>query len=437
MSRQPRQSPTASAPGTGERLVAADSPPRPEHCASRTRRPIERALAHPDARLIRAQRLGHRVDVQRYLDAGALSKSGNVPPTARISENLKVVSESPQMLYAYESSIDEANKILEAGSRVMLDKGEKKDYDMEIGPDSQGLTTITFDDFYRVVPRYNPKVASVGGDLPRQHSPESTDDADTIRIKHEAYIDQLGQVGVDYAVFMEEVDQGRRDAEFAEMFGGVSTLDPNQWLMEASSWVGQNSLRKQVLQLELQEIAATYILEKDLVKRRTQLRRLGDSLAQFIQREHFRPNHISLPTDCARCVTYVTTGGALEDDDSLQANPDIGSNYYTALPGNAANVGWNFHWAGVILKDGGDNVTLESAGGTSLGSLGKSSWWMDLYGTKTPDQTFKKRIHQIHVRRNRDKVATMGDGPDTRKANLELNAHELAVAGWTTMTSDQ
>lgn len=46
------------------------------------------------------------------------------------------------------------------------------------------------------------------------------------------------------------------------------------------------------------------------------------------------------------------------------ANPAIGETYTMAteydMPGyTASGFNWNFHWAGVIMKDGGDNVTLE------------------------------------------------------------------------------
>lgn len=100
-------------------------------------------------------------------------------------------------------------------------------------------------------------------------------------------------------------------------------------------------------------------------------------------------------------------------------------------------MGWNYHWAGVVLKDGGDNLTLESAGGNSIGSVGKTSWWMDLYGTRDVDQTFKKRIHQVHVTRNLQAVGNADAGPDTEEALQELEAQELVTQGWTDLDADQ
>jgi hypothetical protein len=178
------------------------------------------------------------------------------------------------------------------------------------------------------------------------------------------------------------------------------------------------------------------MLHSDLKKRAVDLQKLGESLKEFVFREMSQPDRIALPTDCGAVVGYVVTGGQTVQDDSLAANPEVGSNYYTALPKNAANLGWNYHWAGVILKDGGDNVTLESAGGTSLGSVGKASWWMQLYGTKNVDQTFKKQLHLLHVTRNRNALAQQDETESGKKANEQLLEHREKVLNWTAFDSD-
>ena len=47
--------------------------------------------------------------------------------------------------------------------------------------------------------------------------------------------------------------------------------------------------------------------------------------------------------------------------------------------------GWNFHFAGAILKGGHDYVTAENYPGSGHTSL---SWWFDMYGPKSKGQTF-------------------------------------------------
>jgi hypothetical protein len=60
---------------------------------------------------------------------------------------------------------------------------------------------------------------------------------------------------------------------------------------------------------------------------------------------------------------------------------------------------WNFHWAGVVLKDGADNVTLENfavtdtyakSKGVPQGAFIDRDWNFDMYGTVDKSQTFHK-----------------------------------------------
>jgi hypothetical protein len=87
------------------------------------------------------------------------------------------------------------------------------------------------------------------------------------------------------------------------------------------------------------------------------------------------------------------------------ANPNIGESYTMATEANmpgfmeTSKKTWNFHWAGVVLKDGGDNVTLENFAVTSQyakskgvpqGSFIDRDWNFDMYGTVDKSQTFHK-----------------------------------------------
>jgi hypothetical protein len=107
------------------------------------------------------------------------------------------------------------------------------------------------------------------------------------------------------------------------------------------------------------------------------------------------------------------------------ANPNIGETYTiiseSDMPGyKESGFTWNFHWAGVIMKDGGDNLTLEGyavmAGDKEIEDIKKKykgkerkkklqeledkyaswvnrSWVVQMYGTKQKDQTF----HEQHL----------------------------------------
>jgi hypothetical protein len=119
-----------------------------------------------------------------------------------------------------------------------------------------------------------------------------------------------------------------------------------------------------------------------------------------------------------------TQWGALKDEGknafamslgiNQYANPEIGGGYTMAtgydLPGFAENGKkvWNFHWAGVIMKAGTDNVTLENyaVGFPRTGDEKKDaenrkraydwtnkSWLFQLYGVKFKGQSF----HEQHL----------------------------------------
>jgi hypothetical protein len=85
---------------------------------------------------------------------------------------------------------------------------------------------------------------------------------------------------------------------------------------------------------------------------------------------------------------------------NVGANPEIGGAYTMAteydMPGFKKNKGmtWNFHWAGVVMKDGDNNVTLENYAVALDGPEGYAyvdrDWAFQIYGTKKVGQTFHK-----------------------------------------------
>lgn len=76
------------------------------------------------------------------------------------------------------------------------------------------------------------------------------------------------------------------------------------------------------------------------------------------------------------------------------ANPSVGGGYTLNteydMPGfkSAGQMTWNFHWAGVVMKDGTDNITLENyADGNGYDSI-NTDWNFQMYGTVKKGQTF-------------------------------------------------
>jgi hypothetical protein len=78
------------------------------------------------------------------------------------------------------------------------------------------------------------------------------------------------------------------------------------------------------------------------------------------------------------------------------ANPHVGGGYTMNteynMPGfkEMARNTWNFHWAGVVMKDGSDNITLENyADGNGYDSV-NMDWNYQMYGTVKKGQTFQE-----------------------------------------------
>jgi hypothetical protein len=435
---------SAQQPARAKRLIP---PVSAERAVPATRRLPAIAAPAPAEVLRRAERLGHRIGlqhlppdsgspVQRYFRPQDLVRAGNVPRNAKVSEDLNIVSEGPQKLYATRNRIDEGNAVLEQGSKIVLDSGPVKTYDLESTPDNRGFRTISFDDYHRVIPRFNPRVPTQGENLPREISPERGDSKKEIGRKHQTYVKDLILLKIDLRSLEVEAEKGRENPSYAAKAKGLASLDRLEWFQATLNWQEQTEARRQVLGLGLGEVRGLFLKTGDPFVRTAALQRLALGLNRFLDREAEKTDSIALPTDCGKAVAYVVTGEAVKDD-RLAANPGIGSNYYTVLPENEANVGWNVHWAGVILKGGPDNVTLESAGGLSLGGVSKGTWWMDLYGTVNVDQTFKKRLHRLHVKRSRKLLAGQEQTGEVATANKQLHEHQQKVASWTTLDSDQ
>lgn len=77
------------------------------------------------------------------------------------------------------------------------------------------------------------------------------------------------------------------------------------------------------------------------------------------------------------------------------ANPKIGDAYSTVteygMPGfKPTGDDWAFHWGGVIMKGGSDNITLENL---SVGNekIKNTDWFFAMYGTVSKAQTFHER----------------------------------------------
>lgn len=82
------------------------------------------------------------------------------------------------------------------------------------------------------------------------------------------------------------------------------------------------------------------------------------------------------------------------------ANPEVGEAYTIVTEYDMPNFvegdnQWAFHWGGVVMKDGEDNITLENYS-VGVETELNTKWMFEIYGTQTDDQTF----HSLHMLTN-------------------------------------
>lgn len=298
----------------------------------------------------------------------------------RISENMNVVHEGQKDVYATSNKIVESNTALDiADGKYQLHKGDVKNY---------GGNT----NYYKIEPRLNPRTTT---EEEQSLQPTMGDDDEMLKIKHEGYMNELKWVE-------EDLD------EFRKEFANDISKDPD-WEKENQrkniiakqllKWCHAEPYRHDLLFTELAQATLNYENHKSLKTLTLDIFKVQAKFHKFVQIEDQFPRAISLPNDCAQCVSELVGGQNARERGN--DNPDVGGNYHTGLTSPKKNqIGWNFHWAGVIMKDGGDNVTMESAGGMSMTNQDRQTWWFGMYGTKKDEQTFKHQITEFHYKRN-------------------------------------
>ncbi|MDF5715079.1 MAG: DUF4157 domain-containing protein [Rhizonema sp. NSF051] len=298
----------------------------------------------------------------------------------QISKGLNIVLEDKKTVYASQEKLDEANTALDQKeSKFLLAKGKTKTYG--------GNFT-----FYKVVPRYNPRTTD---QATQDLNPVMGDSDEIIRQKHETYMQKLHKVETDLKNFSKKLFEDLIDTwnwKFKDAGGRKSALH-----LYVNKWLKNEPYREELLLRELSPITFEFLNHQSKPKLLEELANFTQRFQSWIALEDNFEGAISLPNDCAQCVQEVIGGKGVTD----RQDPQIGENYHIGLKQpKSQNLGWNFHWAGVIMQDDGDNVSLESAAGMSLTFRDKQTWWFGMYGTEDPKQTFVTQIEKIHYQRN-------------------------------------
>ncbi|GAA1358426.1 hypothetical protein [Streptomyces beijiangensis] len=100
---------------------------------------------------------------------------------------------------------------------------------------------------------------------------------------------------------------------------------------------------------------------------------------------------ISLPNDCKAAAAQLL-GADPTGLSQVRESPQVGENHYIKFD-SSLDTGWNNHFAAVILRDGGDTLTYETAADSnSVVQHGKSLGYFAMYGAHGTDESFASTL---------------------------------------------
>jgi hypothetical protein len=110
------------------------------------------------------------------------------------------------------------------------------------------------------------------------------------------------------------------------------------------------------------------------------------------------------------CFTAALALGATHVKN--KAAPDIGETHFVDL---GSDTGWNNHWATVIMRDGGDTITLENAADITKGPVDRTTWWFGMYGRRVAGQSFEDEYRALSAARSSGIATRIDDIAARRK----------------------
>ncbi len=176
---------------------------------------------------------------------------------------------------------------------------------------------------------------------------------------------------------------------------------------------------------ELDESSDGYALRHDAFKRSSKdLARRVEENRQAL--EEARPHYLTNLQAIDDLVVAAYQKLSPEERDTFErrtrinryAMPEIGQAFAISTGGRKRNVQkpsgeiqttYNVHWAGVVMKSGGDTVTMENSAEHKVVPRNKN-WIFQLYGAPSDEQD--KRGQTFHEQ-NRDVVGAHGEAPTT------------------------
>jgi hypothetical protein len=289
--------------------------------------------------------------------------------SAKVSSGNSIVLKNPSEAYADEKAFTRANSELGASRNtpILLEMGQRAP--AEIGEMAKDRA------LYQVRPVHKKDSSTASPE-----DPVAGEDSAARAEKLRKYQHSLRFEIIRISELKDDILKGRKkvDKALSDVTSLAQAILGPVWMHTSSELglrlvTGGTLSKKEYGQL-LEEIAKAYLarLDGELEPELT----LGELL-------------ITLPADC-RQAAAILTGRPADQLNDPSPDPGVGGNYWTSFGGKG---GWTAHYATVVMKDAGDNLTFEAAARSykPLAS-GKTVGYFSMYGTKDEDQTFASQM---------------------------------------------
>ncbi len=164
--------------------------------------------------------------------------------------------------------------------------------------------------------------------------------------------------------------------------------DGDELTVEVSSRVGGRDLNVKKNSRELvKELVEAALNELNV----SELPELGKRVDEYLEQQEALSGRPLMPSDCKAMSSYVAGFVAgIGDEDVTHLPVEAGDVYEYNAP-DPDRGEWPFHYATVIMTDGGDHVTMENAAAKVSDKFSKTqydrSWFFEMYGAEK-GQTF-------------------------------------------------
>ncbi|MEH2178437.1 eCIS core domain-containing protein [Nostoc sp.] len=129
------------------------------------------------------------------------------------------------------------------------------------------------------------------------------------------------------------------------------------------------------------------------------LEAINRRVEEYINKDLTNIDRPLMPSDCRAMASYIAGGVDTESPDHRAAETKEAGKilYYKSHDNDKHEAEWDFHYATIIMTDGGDHVTMENAAAKASEIFSKKqydhSWMFEMYG-ESKEQSFDEKYEK-------------------------------------------